>query len=133
MILGYDWQVKKRENLRTGFLLFKKIGVSLLGRCFLLINFNMTVGKVCDNEYYLSNIAIYPKYREMGVGKRLVLEVEKEAKTIYAKRMVLDVETENISALNFYKKLGYRAIKDFSISLQKNKELHLNRMVKEVR
>ncbi len=30
MILGYDWQIKKRDNLRTGFLLFEKIDMHFL-------------------------------------------------------------------------------------------------------
>lgn len=67
------------------------------------------------------------------MGKRLILEAEEEAKMAGAERMVLDVERENISAINFYKKLGYKIIKEFSISLQSDKILHFNRMTKEVK
>jgi len=132
MILGYDWQVKKRENLRTGFLLFKKIGVSILGEFLSLIKFNATIGSVCEGEYYISNIATYPRYRTRGLGKGLILEAEQEAKLVGAERIVLDVEKENISAINFYKKLGYETIKEFSISLQRDKILHFYRMTKEM-
>jgi len=114
-------------------LLFKEIGVSILGKFLLLIKFNATVGRVCDGEYYISNIAIYPQYRGMGVGKRLILEAEQEAKMVGAERIILDVEKENISAINFYKKLGYKMIKEVSISLQKDKILHFNRMTKELK
>lgn len=133
MILGYDWQVKKRENLRTGFLLFKKIGLSILGEIFPLIKFNATVGRVCEGEYYISNIATYPQFRTRGLGKGLILESEKEAKLVGAERIVLDVEKENISAINFYKKLGYEMIKKFFISLQRDKILHFYRITKEVK
>jgi ribosomal protein S18 acetylase RimI-like enzyme len=133
MILGYDWQVKKREDLRTGFLLFKKIGVSILCKFSTLMKFNATVGSVCDGEYYISNIATYPQHRGLGVGKRLILEAEQEAKMVGAERIVLDVEKENINAIDFYKKLGYKTIKEFSIPLQRNKILHFNRMTKEVK
>ena len=133
MILGYDWQVKKRENLRTGFLLFKKIGVNILGKFLSLIKFNATVGRMHDGEYYISNIATYPRYRGRGMGKALILEAEKEAKMVAAKRIVLDVEKENISAVNFYLKLGYKMIKEFSISLQRDKILHFYRMTKEMK
>lgn len=132
MILGYDWQVKKRENLKTGFLLCKKIGISILGKFLLLKKFNASVGRVCDGAYYISNIATYPQYRGKGVGKRLILEAEQEAKMVDAERIVLDVEMENISAIKFYKKLGYKMIKEFSIPLQSDKILHLNRMAKEI-
>jgi len=133
MILGYGWQVKKRENLRTGFLLFKKIGLSILGEIFPLIKFNATVGRVCEGEYYISNIATYPHYRTRGLGKGLILETEQEAKLVGAERIVLDVEKENISAINFYKKLGYEMIKEFSISLQRDKILHFYRMTKKMK
>jgi ribosomal protein S18 acetylase RimI-like enzyme len=133
MILGYDWQFKKRENLRTGFLLFRKIGVSILCKFSTLMKFNATLGKVCDGEYYISNIATYPQYRGEGVGKSLILEGEQKAKMVGAERIVLDVEKENISAINFYKKLGYTMTEEFSISLQRTNILNFNRMVKEVK
>lgn len=57
MILGYDWQSKKLENLRTGFLVFKKIGFGFLCKFLSLIKFNATVGRKSKGEYYVSNIA----------------------------------------------------------------------------
>uniref|UniRef100_A0A7C6ED94 N-acetyltransferase n=1 Tax=candidate division WOR-3 bacterium TaxID=2052148 RepID=A0A7C6ED94_UNCW3 len=133
MILGYDWQVKKRENLKTGFLLFKKIGFGILDKLFLLLRFNSTVGRLSYGEYYISNIATYPKFQRRGVGKRLLLEAEKEAKIVGAERIVLDVEKENNSAINFYQKFGYKMIDEFSISLSRDKILNFNRMIKEMK
>jgi ribosomal protein S18 acetylase RimI-like enzyme len=43
------------------------------------MKFNATVGRVYDGEYYISNIATYPQFRGKGVGKRLMLEGEREA------------------------------------------------------
>lgn len=133
MILGYDWQAKNRENFKTGFLLFKKIGASILRKTLLLLKFNATVGRVCDGEYYISNIATYPQYRAIGVGKRLLLESEKEAKMIDAEKIVLDVEKDNLGAISLYKKMGYSEIEEFSISIQKDNILHFIRMSKEVK
>ena len=133
MLLGYDWQTKKQENLKTGFLLFKRIGVGIIGRLPLLMKFNATVGKLYKGEYYISNIATYPKYRGMGVGKRLMFEVEQDAKIMGTKRIVLDVEKNNIGAIDFYKKLGYEITKEFSVPLQRNKILQFYRMTKELK
>lgn len=133
MILGYDWQVKKRENLKTGLLLFKYMGVRILCKFLSLMKFNTTVGKVCDGEYYVSNIAIYTPFRGRGVGKILIHNAEQEAKMVDAERIVLDVEKENISAISFYKGLGYKIIKEFSRSLQGNKILHFYRMIKQLK
>lgn len=134
MILGYNWQTKKQENLRTGFLFFKKMGIIyLLKKFLLLIKFHATVGKVNNGEYYISNIALYPKFRKLGIGKRLMLEAEREAKMAYAEKIILDVEKDNIGAITFYKNLGYKIIKKFSIPLQKDNILHFYRMAKEIK
>lgn len=132
MILGYDRQTKRKEDLKTGYMLFKEIGVNILGKFLLLMKFNTTVGKVCKDEYYISNIATYPQFRGKGVGKRLIFEAAQEAKLFSAKRIVLDVEKNNISAIKLYGKLGYKMTKSFSIPLQRDKVLYLNRMIKEV-
>jgi ribosomal protein S18 acetylase RimI-like enzyme len=133
MILGYDGQTKKKENLKTGLLLFKELGVSIIFKLSLLMKFNTTVGKLNINEYYISNVATYPKYRRIGAGKRLMFEAEHEAKMIGAERIVLDVEKDNIGAITFYKNLGYETIKEFPIALQKDKILFFYRMAKEIR
>jgi len=132
MILAYDWRVKNRENLRTGFLLFEKIGINILSKFLTLIKFNSSVGRLGDGDYYISNVATYSQYRGRGVGKRLIFKAEQEAKIVGAERIVLDVEKENISAINFYKKLGYNMIKEFSIVLQRNKILYFIRMTKQI-
>ena len=132
MILGYDWLVRKRESLRTGFLLFKEMGLRTICKFLTLMRFNATIGKVYDGEYYISNIAIYPQYRGQGVGKELILKVEIKAKMFGLEKIVLDVEKENASAINFYRKLGYKAIKEFSLPLQRNKILSFYRMTKQI-
>jgi len=86
MILGYDWQTKRKEDLKTGFMLFKEIGVNILGKFLSLMKFNATVGKVCEDEYYISNIATYPQFRGKGAGKRLIFEAEQEAKLLGAEK-----------------------------------------------
>ena len=58
------------------------------------------------------------------MGKRLILEAEQKAKMVRAERIVLDVEKENISAINFYKNLGYKMINESSVALQWNKTLY---------
>lgn len=130
MLLGYTWQEKNRENIRTGFLLFRKLGISLISKYSVLLKFNQTVGRLNKADYYISNIAIYPRYRGLGLGKRIMIQAEKNAKKMGAKNMVLDVEKDNLKAIGFYEKQGYKIIKNFQISLQKDTPLHFCRMTK---
>jgi len=132
MLLGYDWRVKKMESLRTGFLMFKNIGVTLLIKIQTFMRFNMRIGGVSRDEYYISNIAVYPEYRGKGYGKKLMLEAERQAKGMGARKIVLDVEKDNIRAIHFYKKLNYKIQMDFSIPLHRNDVLRFLRMIKEV-
>lgn len=130
MILGYTWKDKKDENFRTGLLLFKQIGAVLLKNFLVLLKFNVTVGKVSDGEYYISNLATYLNSRGMGLGKKLIRQAEQVAKISGAKMIVLDVERDNFIAINLYEKLGFNKTKKFSISLKRNGVLNYYRMEK---
>lgn len=44
---------------------------------------------------------MHRRYRGMGAGKRLMFEAENEAEKVGARRMVLDVENDNISTIAF--------------------------------
>jgi len=117
MILGYDWQLKKREDLQTGLLLLKNMGVDFFKRLHSFLKSKNTVGWVYEKEYYISNVAAYPKYRGMGIGTSLIDKAEKEAKQCGANRLSLNIEIENINAINLYGKLEFTISKKSSIKL----------------
>ena len=132
MLLGYDGKIKKKENLRTGLLLFKKMGIGMISQFPTFMRFNATIGKLGMDEYYISNIAVYPEYRRRGVGKKLIFLAHEEARNADVRRVVLDVEKDNPGAIKLYEKLGYKVIKEFSIRLRKNGDLHFYRMEKDL-
>ena len=107
MALGYNWEQKRREELYTGLLLVKYLKWSFFTRIFYLLKAQGIVGKVSENEYYLSNIAVYPKFRALGLGKKLFSEIKRESEKTGANEIVLDVETNNKRAIKLYEKLGY--------------------------
>ena len=107
MVLGYNWEQKKMEELHTGLLLVKYLKWSLFARILYLLKAQNMVGKVAENEYYLSNIAVYPEYRSLGLGTKLLSEIEREARKTGNSKIVLDVETSNERALKLYERLGY--------------------------
>ncbi|MCK4309110.1 MAG: GNAT family N-acetyltransferase [Candidatus Atribacteria bacterium] len=107
MVLGYNWKQKRREELYTGLLLVKYLKWSLFSRIFYLLKAQNIVGKVAENEYYLSNIAVYPEYRGLGLGTKLLLEIERESRKTGSNKIVLDVDTSNERALKLYERLGY--------------------------
>jgi len=53
-------------------------------------------------------IDVIEQERRNGIGAGLMSKVEKEHKDSGANSMILQVSVDNDSAINFYKKLGYR-------------------------
>jgi len=121
MALGYNWEEKRREELHTGLLLVKYLKWSFFTRIFYLLKAQGIVGKVSENEYYLSNIAVYPEFRALGLGTKLFSEIKRESEKTDANKIVLDVETNNQRAIRLYERLGY-IIKWRTPSIKINKE-----------
>ena len=80
---------------------------SLFARFFYLLKAQNIVGKVAKNEYYLSNIAVYSEFRGLGLGAKLFLVIEREAREASNNKIVLDIEASNERALKLYERLGY--------------------------
>lgn len=121
MALGYNWEQKRREELQTGLLLVKYLKWSFFTRIFYLLKAQGMVGKVSENEYYLSNIAVYPEFRALGLGTKLFSEIKRESEKTGVNKIVLDVETNNKRAVKLYERLGY-IIKWRTPSIKINKE-----------
>jgi len=107
MMLSYDWRTANRERLKTGLLLLKYMKTQLLTRLSTLLEAHTVLSKIGDGEYYISNLAVYPEHRNLGLGTRLLVEAEDEAKEFGAGRVVLEVEADNQDAVQLYEKVGY--------------------------
>lgn len=57
-----------------------------------------------DGEYYILTVFVDINHHKKGIGRLLIEEVEKYAKQINAKRLVIPA---SISGCEFYHKLGY--------------------------
>lgn len=110
MIIGYDWKTVRDEKWRTGLLLIKYMRYKFFAKILLLLKAKNIVGKVEDNEYYISNVAVYPEFRDNKLGTNLLSKIEKEAKRCNAEKSTLDVETNNQNAIRLYKRIGYSVI-----------------------
>jgi len=110
MILGYDWKNQGREEWRTGLLLIKYMKLGFFVRIPALLMALRLVGRAEGNEYYISNVAVYPEFRGAKLGTNLLLKMEEEAKSSGAGKIVLDVEVDNQSAIELYNRLGYSVV-----------------------
>ncbi|WP_124728612.1 ribosomal protein S18-alanine N-acetyltransferase [Staphylospora marina] len=59
------------------------------------------------DEAHVTNIAIHPEARGMGLGERLMRHVMNLARSLGATRMTLEVRVSNLVAQRLYEKLGF--------------------------
>ena len=59
------------------------------------------------NEYYIGNLYVNPKYRNKGVGSKLIQYSKRIARQEHSDRVVLDVKCEKEELLDYYRKLGF--------------------------
>jgi ribosomal protein S18 acetylase RimI-like enzyme len=69
-----------------------------------------------DPDFYLSNIAVYPEYRCLGIGRYLLEYAETYCGR---KRLVLDVANENYGAKKFYFRHGYQIEREWKFGGKK--------------
>ena len=107
MALGYDWKTQRGEEWGTGLLLIKYMKLGFFTKILSLLRALSIVDRAEDDEYYISNVAVYPEFRGAKLGTNLILKMEEEAKSSGAGKIVLDVKVDNQGAIKLYKKLGF--------------------------
>ncbi len=87
-----------------------------------------------SDEFYISHIAVHPKFRRQGVAHELMAWAETLAKRSGLKKCSLVVDIDNIGAFTLYQTLGYKVfLNEETPKLEK--EFHTRghrRMVKEI-
>ncbi|RKD32367.1 ribosomal protein S18-alanine N-acetyltransferase [Thermohalobacter berrensis] len=61
------------------------------------------------DEGHITNIAVAPNYRGLGIGSAIVKELINICKKLEINRMTLEVRKSNIVAQNLYEKYGFKA------------------------
>lgn len=61
------------------------------------------------DEAHITNIAVHPSYRKMGIGHSILKALISEASKNGAERMTLEVRVSNREALNLYSRMGFAA------------------------
>ncbi|MGB4262533.1 MAG: GNAT family N-acetyltransferase [Fervidobacterium sp.] len=119
-LVAYPGNILRKRSLKTGLVLFEMMGMELLKRIrtFRLVESKNKVGK---NEFYISNVAIDRLHRGMGYGSRLLKYAEGLAREHGLDKICLDVENTNVSAIELYKRLGYRGVKAKRMYIRGNK------------
>ena len=63
-----------------------------------------------SGEGDVTNVAVLPEYRRMGVGSSLVAEMVKTAENLKLELLTLEVRKSNIAAQKLYEKFGFEIL-----------------------
>lgn len=132
MVLGYEWLPRRKEGLRTGFLLLRQSGFHFLHHLRFWQNLSAVTGTFHPQGYYLSNLAVDPAYQGQGIGTKLLLFTENTARRRGCLCVELDVSGDNLRAIDFYRHLEYQDIGESRFS-HRGMVLTFIRMMKPVR
>lgn len=120
MVLSYSFDDLKKVSINTGYLLIKIMKFDFIKNLEKFIKSFLKLNIIKKDEYYISNIAVYPEFRGLGIGKELLLFAEKRAKENNLKKLTLDVEKENKNAIEIYKNFGFIIDNEFNLNFHEN-------------
>ena len=66
--------------------------------------------RVREGIGYVRRVYVHPKYQRRGIGTMLMNYIENHAKKLGIRKLYLVVHEKAVWAINFYRKLGYRAV-----------------------
>ncbi|MBU7026643.1 MAG: GNAT family N-acetyltransferase [Theionarchaea archaeon] len=133
VIMGLDWRTRQQERMRTGLLKFRYFGGPFwLKVPYLLVN-PYVPGIIGEGEYYIGHLVVYPQFRGMGLGKKLIAKEEDIARKRGAQRMVADVKVINEVMIKLVKEMGYTVSGDVKEMVIGRDRFHFYRITKDLR
>jgi len=111
IIMGIDLRTRKQGWMRTRILMLRFIGAPFLVKMIQLlkgaIKKDFFPGTMGEAEYYFGYLAVYPQFRGLNLGRKLIAKEEEIAREMGAARIVGDVEVGNEVIIKIVKELGY--------------------------
>jgi ribosomal protein S18 acetylase RimI-like enzyme len=84
----------------------------------------ISTGGIGDDTIIVA-LGILPEYQGVGIGRRLIRRVEREAKRTKKKMLLVSTSNDDLPALGFYQKLGFQIceVKPNAIAIKHGKIL----------
>jgi putative acetyltransferase len=83
-----------------GQILFATIGGEAVGCCALMLE--------AEREYEVAKMAVTPRYRGRGIGRKLLEAIVGEGRRMGAKRLHLDTNSKLKDAIHLYEAIGFQ-------------------------
>jgi diamine N-acetyltransferase len=78
-----------------------------------------------EGRFYLSSLYVLPEHQGRGIGARLLHAAESFATTLGAREVWLGVMMQNTAALDWYRRIGFRFVREEPFSMGQTTVSHL--------
>ena len=92
------------ETHPASYVLFSKVEQMYVGMVICFINFSTFQAKPYTN---IHDVIVLPKYRNMGIGQKMIEKVIAIAQEKKQCKITLEVRTDNLYAQSLYKSFGF--------------------------
>jgi ribosomal protein S18 acetylase RimI-like enzyme len=111
----------KALEFPTAIQLLRVMGAVNLGRFIWRALPLMGVKEGEKDEYFISNIAVLPKYQGQGIGQLLLSHSERKARELGFQRIALTVDAENEGTKAYYKQRRYKIVEYVEVNALKRR------------
>ena len=96
-----------------------------------IVGFIIVQIEVSQTEYgHIITINVASRYRRMGIGTKMLTEIEKHLKQRSITECFLEVQEDNNAAIKLYHKIGYQTVRKIEKYYGKKNALYLKKSLK---
>ena len=115
LLLAYPGHLLRRLDWMTGFHLLGILGLSATLRVARIQSAYQDLVETEADEFYISNLAVLPRFQGQGVGKALMAYAEQLARENNLQKCSLIVTYGHEPARRLYAQIGYQVVQTFPI------------------
>jgi len=116
LLLSHPAKIMARLDILTGAPLLKILGVGEMLRLVFRLLPLAGSREAEKDEYYISDLAVFPQFQGQGIGTRLLTFAEGQAVKHGLQKCSLIVAQHNDAARQLYLRLGYRIVETVTYS-----------------
>jgi ribosomal protein S18 acetylase RimI-like enzyme len=113
LLLSYPGKILSRLDWLTGLCLLKIIGLSGTIRLARIQSAYGDLQETGADEFYISNLAVFPDFERQGIGSRLMAFAEDLARASGLQKCSLIVAFGHERASSLYRRLGYKVVHSY--------------------
>jgi len=130
--LTYDWILKKKQSTKSSLLTIRYMKIKFFTQMRHLQWAEYVLSKIDDGTFYIACVAVYPEFRNQGLGTSLLTHTEEAARKVGAIKLEVDAETDNEGAIRFYNRFGMTAVGEPRGTVIDGQEFEFIRLSKDI-